>query len=66
MLFDTNKIPTQALAGDFFTDHGIELHILRLDLIHEVISGNKLFKLQHFLKKALLSTEKTIISFGGT
>ncbi len=65
MLFDTNKITTQALADDFFTDHGIELHVLRLDLIHGVVSGNKLFKLQHFLEKALASPEKTIVSFGG-
>ena len=39
--------------------------MLRLDEIHPVVSGNKLFKLIYFLKEARESTHKTIITFGG-
>lgn len=37
----------------------------RLDKIHSVISGNKLYKLYYFLQKALASEHKTVLSFGG-
>ena len=43
----------------------ITLSILRLDKIHPVISGNKLFKLKYFLDQAICSSHKTIITFGG-
>ena len=39
--------------------------MLRLDEIHPVISGNKLFKLHYFLEEAKRSSNKTIITFGG-
>ena len=39
--------------------------MLRLDLVHPVVSGNKFFKLYYFLEDALTSASKTIISFGG-
>ncbi len=41
------------------------LHIARLDKIHPVVSGNKLFKLHYFLQEALASEYKTLLSFGG-
>ncbi len=43
----------------------ISLSILRLDEIHPVVSGNKLFKLHYFLDEAVSSSHKTIITFGG-
>lgn len=43
----------------------IELHILRLDKIHPIISGNKWFKLQYYLKDAKQSGKQKIVSFGG-
>ncbi|MDB5195789.1 MAG: hypothetical protein JWP88_159 [Flaviaesturariibacter sp.] len=43
----------------------IEVDVLRLDLIHPVISGNKWFKLQGHLNEAKEQTKKTIITFGG-
>lgn len=43
----------------------ITLSILRLDKIHPVVSGNKLFKLNYFLDDAISSSHKTIITFGG-
>jgi 1-aminocyclopropane-1-carboxylate deaminase/D-cysteine desulfhydrase-like pyridoxal-dependent ACC family enzyme len=39
--------------------------MLRLDKIHPVISGNKLFKLYYFLEDAKKNEHKKIITFGG-
>jgi 1-aminocyclopropane-1-carboxylate deaminase len=39
--------------------------VLRLDLIHPIISGNKWFKLKEYLKEAGALHKKTILSFGG-
>ena len=43
----------------------VSISMLRLDTIHPIVSGNKLFKLQYFLQEAKNSTHKTIITFGG-
>lgn len=47
------------------TEKNIGLSMLRLDKIHPIVSGNKLFKLQYFLQEAKSSHHKTIITFGG-
>lgn len=39
--------------------------VLRLDLIHPVISGNKWFKLKEYLKEAIALNKKIILTFGG-
>jgi 1-aminocyclopropane-1-carboxylate deaminase len=39
--------------------------VLRLDLIHPVVSGNKWFKLKEYLKEAKQQNKKAIITFGG-
>ena len=39
--------------------------VLRLDLIHPVISGNKWFKLKHYLSEALKLNKKYLLTFGG-
>jgi 1-aminocyclopropane-1-carboxylate deaminase/D-cysteine desulfhydrase-like pyridoxal-dependent ACC family enzyme len=46
-------------------EKNVSLSILRLDKIHPVVSGNKLFKLHYFLNDAINSLHKTIITFGG-
>lgn len=43
----------------------LRVFMLRLDEIHPVISGNKIFKLYYFLEEALKSTYKKVITFGG-
>lgn len=43
----------------------VRVSMLRLDKIHPVISGNKLFKLYYFLDEAINSPHKKIITFGG-
>jgi 1-aminocyclopropane-1-carboxylate deaminase len=46
-------------------ERGISVSVLRLDKIHPVISGNKWFKLQHYLKEAREQQKKKVITFGG-
>lgn len=43
---------------------GISVAILRLDMIHPIISGNKIFKLKYYIEKAL-HENKQVITFGG-
>lgn len=54
------------LRDEKFNLKKISLSILRLDEIHPVVSGNKLFKLHYFLDEAVSSSHKKIITFGGT
>lgn len=44
---------------------GIKVSVLRLDLIHPVVSGNKIFKLKYYLKSALNEKKQRLITFGG-
>jgi 1-aminocyclopropane-1-carboxylate deaminase len=39
--------------------------VLRLDMVHPIISGNKFFKLRYYLEKALQEKNKGILTFGG-
>lgn len=44
----------------------INLSVLRLDKIHPVISGNKIFKLGDYLEEAIESGKTHVVTFGGT
>jgi len=46
-------------------DSFYEIDVLRLDLIHKEISGNKWFKLKRNLAKARIENHDTVITFGG-
>ena len=48
-----------------FLKQNIEVSILRLDKLHPIISGNKLFKLHYFLNEVNLNGKKSVITFGG-
>ncbi len=61
----TKKITTDRVTDDLFVQKGISVDILRLDKVHPVVSGNKLFKLYYFLQEAQQSNHKHIITFGG-
>ncbi len=65
MHFDISNIRTTLLSDDLFTRKQVTLELLRLDEIHPVVSGNKLFKLHYFLEEAVASGHKTILTFGG-
>ena len=54
----------EELENKLFADKGIRLTIARLDKIHPVISGNKIFKLHYFIQEAI-TENKAIITFGG-
>ena len=59
------KAPLDLLHLDWLTQAGIEVAILRLDLIDPLISGNKWFKLVEHLKTADRLGTEGIISLGG-
>ena len=65
MLFDVSNAMTGQLDDELFDRKQVTLSVLRLDRIHPVVSGNKLFKLHYFLEEALRSPHKTILTFGG-
>ena len=57
--------PLQRLNLPWLTDAGIEVAILRLDLIDPLITGNKWFKLTHHFKAAQQAGATGLISLGG-
>lgn len=63
--FILKKPVISELVSDDYENKHIKIFMLRLDEVHPVISGNKLFKLCYFLKEAKESTHKNIITFGG-
>jgi 1-aminocyclopropane-1-carboxylate deaminase len=50
---------------DFLSKFHTTVDVLRLDLIHPIISGNKWFKLNEYLKEAKAFNKKIILTFGG-
>jgi 1-aminocyclopropane-1-carboxylate deaminase len=58
-------INIESLNNELFSKHNVTVSMLRLDTIHPVVSGNKIFKLHYFLDEALHSIHKQIITFGG-
>jgi len=46
-------------------EKGIMAAMLRLDLLHAVVSGNKWFKLRFYIDQALKENKNTLITFGG-
>ncbi|HUC80099.1 MAG TPA: pyridoxal-phosphate dependent enzyme [Flavisolibacter sp.] len=51
------------LAGPPFLP--VSVDVLRLDLVHPVVSGNKWFKLKRYLQEAEQQSRKTLLTFGG-
>ncbi len=49
----------------FLSKFHTTVDVLRLDLLHPVVSGNKWFKLKEYLIEAKALNKKTIASFGG-
>jgi 1-aminocyclopropane-1-carboxylate deaminase len=48
-----------------FTGSGIQLDILRDDLIHPIVSGNKWRKLKYFIEQVIKDGKAPIVTFGG-
>lgn len=60
---DTN-IEVTCLKDELLTEKAVEFSVLRLDKLHPVASGNKLFKLSLFIEEAKLNTGR-LLTFGG-
>ena len=65
ILFEVNDLEFDELSGPMLKENKISLSIARLDKIHPVISGNKLFKLYYFLEEALINKHRPVLTFGG-
>lgn len=63
MLEINEQITIQKMQSDLF--NGIDVHVLRLDELHPIVSGNKWFKLRYYLKDAIDEDKKTVATFGG-
>lgn len=61
-IVDTSRVFIQPVWRDI---HGISVDMLRLDLVHPVVSGNKWFKLTGHLSEAHRQGADTIVTFGG-
>ena len=48
-----SKVVTSEIYDELWLKQNITLSLLRLDTIHPVISGNKIFKLSDFLQRAI-------------
>lgn len=59
-LFEPQRVETL-----WTRQHNIFLDILRTDLLHPVVSGNKWFKLKYHVEDALAKHFDTILTFGG-
>lgn len=55
----------QSIDDIHVQSHGLKAAMLRLDLLHPVVSGNKIFKLKQYLASAKTSEKKGILTFGG-
>lgn len=65
-LFNQNKnITIDSLQSELFNEKDISVSVLRLDAIHSIVSGNKIFKLHYYLEEAKNSSHKKLITFGG-
>lgn len=59
------KVPIDVVTDAAFTGQSVSLEVLRLDRIHPVVSGNKLFKLQKFMEAAVSENDEGLLTFGG-
>lgn len=62
---DESKVIIEPLSPDWVRKDGVAADMLRLDLIHPVISGNKWYKLKHNIEHAKNEGYKAALTFGG-
>lgn len=55
----------EPLKHEVIENAGVELSVLRLDLIHPVAGGNKVYKLRYNLVRAKQEEKKSLLTFGG-
>ena len=64
-MVNLKKASIEKIQSKEFNESNIKVDILRLDKIHETISGNKWFKLKYYLEEAVSGKFATILTFGG-
>ena len=57
--------PLQQINSEVARDAGVNLYVLRLDLMHPWVNGNKWFKLKYNLLEAKEKNFTTLLTFGG-
>ncbi len=57
--------PVQKIVEKLFLEKEVSVSVLRLDLIHPYISGNKWFKLKYNIEEFLLQKKECLVTFGG-
>ena len=60
-----NNIPLQKIEEDFLDKKNVKLYLLREDLIHPEISGNKWRKLKYNIKEAKRNGFNQLLTYGG-
>jgi 1-aminocyclopropane-1-carboxylate deaminase/D-cysteine desulfhydrase-like pyridoxal-dependent ACC family enzyme len=58
-------VPLQIINDPITQQYKIKLYLLRMDLNHPHISGNKPYKLKYNLQEAEKSNKNTLLTFGG-
>jgi 1-aminocyclopropane-1-carboxylate deaminase len=62
--FNTKPI-LQAVCNPVTEKHELKLFVLRLDLLHQPVNGNKYFKLKYNIAEAIKTGKDTLLTFGG-
>ena len=60
-----DNIRIQTITPGCFNGKNITCSVLRLDLVHSIISGNKWFKLRYYISDAKKKNKKDIVTAGG-
>lgn len=61
---DYKNVFVQPITNIIFPN-AVQLHVLRLDKLHPIVSGNKWFKLKHQLQDAIVKKNTSVATFGG-
>jgi 1-aminocyclopropane-1-carboxylate deaminase len=64
-LIANENVVVEPLCHPVFEQAGVDVFIVRLDLIDSIISGNKWFKLKHNIDTAIAVSAKGLLTFGG-
>lgn len=64
-MLSANPIPIQPIHHPILDEKQVQLAVLRLDQVHEEVSGNKFFKLKYNLEEVKKQGKTTVLSFGG-
>ena len=59
------QVPIERFDHSILIQHGVRVDIKRDDLLHPVVSGNKLYKLHYNLEAFVSGDYKTLVTFGG-